>query len=92
MAMDGPGKQGDMNQRGEDPDGDNWSGGHRDGGERDMQDGPGMQGGPGMQDFGQGRTLQNLPPQIQELLKQFMQGQGGQQVLPQTPITPGTQG
>jgi hypothetical protein len=45
-----------------------------------------------MQDFGQGRTLQNLPPQIQELLKQFMQGQGGQQVLPQTPITPGTQG
>jgi len=82
----GPGMPGGMNgqngqdPRGTDPDGDNWTGGNR-------MDGQGN----GMQGLGQGRMLQNLPPQIQELLKQFMQGRGGQQGLPQMPTTPGAQ-
>jgi hypothetical protein len=37
-----------------------------------------MQDGPGNQGFGQGRMFQNLPPQIQDMLKQFMQNRGGQ--------------
>ena len=54
--------------------------------------------GNGMQGFGQGRgmqgfapNLQNLPPQVQELLKQFLQGQGGPQGRLQLPTNPGNQ-
>ena len=103
-----PGMPGEMNGRngqgpqGMDPDGDNWTGGNRMGGHDDgySDDGQDDEGqGNGMQGFGQGRdmqgfapNLQNLPPQVQELLKQFLQGQGGQQGRLQLPMNPGDQG
>lgn len=96
-----PGMPGDMNgpngqdPRGVDPDGDNWTGGHRIGGQ-----GNGGQGddqgddmpGNDMPGFDPRAGMQNLPPQIQELLKQFLQGQGGPQGRMQLPANPGQQG
>ena len=64
-------------------------------GQGDGGRGNGMQGfgqGNGMPGLGGGDALQNLPPQIQELLKQFLQGQGGPQGRLQLPGNPGAQG
>lgn len=69
-----------MNERGMDPDGDNWSGENRDGGmmggNRDGQgDGPMMQGPGGMMDgFGSGPSMGGNG--IQDFLDQLQSGQG----------------